>query len=195
VSKARIAILVVLLLLAVGLAFMLTGTARDLIIIPLVKFFWFARGIYGSVPEAEAWVGVEIVLALIFGVVLLRAEWGEREVTEKRPIYPGDVQQLSFWIDRGRKGTYSRWHLARRLADLALEILESRGANAKATRQLSGPGWDPPPAVQKYLETALRTTYADFSRNSATASESSLDADVPSVVAYLESLLESDNDH
>ena len=194
-KKARIAILVVLLIAAVGLAFMLIGPARNLIILPLVKFFWMAKGVYGSIPEAEAWVGVLVVLSLIFVFVLLRAEWGEREVTEKRSFYPGDVQQLSFWIDRGHKGLYSRWHLARRLADLALEILASRGANAKSTRQLSGPGWNPPPAVQKYLDTALHTTYADFSRNSATVSETSLDADVPSVVAYLESLLESDNDH
>jgi len=194
-KKARIAILVVLLIVAVGLAFVLTGSARDLIILPIVKFFWMAKGVYGSIPEAEAWVGVLVVLSLIFVFVLLRAEWGEREVTEKRSFYPGDVQQLSFWIDRGHKGLYSRWHLARRLADLALEILESRGANAKSTRQLSGPGWNPPPAVQKYLDTALHTTYADYSRNSATASESSLDADVPSVIAYLESLMESDNDH
>ncbi len=194
-KKARIAILVVLLVAAVGLAFVLTGPARDLIIVPLAKFFWMAKGMYGSIPEAETWVVVLIVLAGTLLVVLLRAEWGEREEAEKRSFYPGDVQQLSFWIDRGHKGLYSRWHLARRLADLALEILESRGANAKSTHQLSGPGWDPPPAVQRYLDTALHTTYADFSRNSATASGSSLDADVPSVIAYLESLLESDNDH
>jgi hypothetical protein len=194
-SKGRIAILVVLLVAAIGLAFVLTGAARDLIILPLTKFFWMLKGVYGSVHDAEIWIGVLVVLAIILLFVLLRAEWGEKEVTEERQIYPGDVQQLSFWIDRGRKGAYSRWHLARRMADVALEILESRGANAKATRQLSGPGWNPPPKVQKYLETALRTTYADYARKSATASESSLDTDVQSVIDYLESLLESDNDH
>jgi hypothetical protein len=194
-SKGRIAILVVLLVAAIGLAFVLTGAVRDLIILPLTKFFWMLKGVYGSVHDAEIWIGVLVVLAIILLFVLLRAEWGEKEVTEERQIYPGDVQQLSFWIDRGRKGAYSRWHLARRMADVALEILESRGANAKATRQLSGPGWNPPPKVQKYLETALRTTYADYARKSATASESSLDTDVQSVIDYLESLLESDNDH
>jgi hypothetical protein len=194
-KKSRIAILVVLLLAAAGVAVVLTGAARDLIIVPLAKFFWMLKGIYGSVPEAEAWIFVLVVVALIFVIVLLRADWAEREVTEERTIYPGDVQQLSFWINRGHRGAYSRWHLARRLAELSLDILESRGANAKSTRRLSGPGWDPPPAVQKYLETALRTTYADYSRKSATEPESSLDIDVQSVVAYLESLLESDNDH
>jgi hypothetical protein len=194
-KKTRIAFLVVLLLAAVGLAFALIGPARELIILPIAKFLWMAKGVYGSIPEAESWVFVLIIVGLIFLFVLLRTEWTEREVAEKRSPFLGDVQQLSFWIDRGRKGSYSRWHLARRLADLALEILDSRGANVKATRRLSGPGWNPPPGVQRYLETALRTTYADYSRNSATESDSSLDADVSSVIAYLESLLENDNDH
>lgn len=191
-KKGRTAILLALLLAAAGLAFALVGPARELIIVPIAKFFWIAKGIYGSAPEAELWIFVLVVLAVILVFVLIRADWGERDVAEGRPLYPGDVQQLSFWIDRGRRGAYSRWHLARRLADLALDILESRGVNAKATRRLDGPGWNPPPAVQKYLETALRTTYADYARKSATESESSLDTDVPSVVAYLESLLESE---
>jgi len=194
-KKARIAFLVVLMLAAVGLAFALIGPARELIILPIARFLWLAKGVYGSIPEAESWVFVLIIVGLIFLFVLLRTEWTERELAEKRSPFLGDVQQLSFWIDRGHKGSYSRWHLARRLADLALEILESRGANVKATRRLSGPGWNPPPGVQRYLETALRTTYADYSRNSATESDSSLDADVSSVIAYLESLLENDNGH
>lgn len=194
-SKARIAILVVLLLAAAGLSFVLTGAARDAIIIPLAKFFWMLKGVYGSIPEAEAWIFVLVAIAIIFVIVLVRADWAERESYEERTIYPGDVQQLSFWITRGKKGTYSRWHMARRLADLALDILESRGMNAKATRRLSGPGWNPPPKIQKYLETALHTTYADYARKSATEPESSLDIDVKLVVAYLESLLENDNDH
>jgi hypothetical protein len=194
-KKTRIAFLVVLMLAAVGLAFALIGPARELIILPIAKFLWLAKGVYGSIPEAESWVFVLIIVGLIFLFVLLRTEWTDREVAEKRSPFLGDVQQLSFWIDRGRKGSYSRWHLARRLADLALEILDSRGANVKATRRLSGPGWNPPPGVQRYLETALHTTYADYSRNSATESDSSLDADVSSVIAYLESLLENDNDH
>jgi len=60
---------------------------------------------------------------------------------------------------------------------------------------LKGPGWNPPPAVQKYLETALRTSYADFAKRSASEPESSLDTDINLVIEYLESLVESEHDH
>jgi hypothetical protein len=195
VKRRRYGLLALLLAGAALLAFLLAGPARDYIILPLAKYFWMAKGIYASFPQAEYWTFLLVAIFLMLGFVLLRADWGERDREERRQSFPGDVQQLAYWIARSRKGIFSRWHLARRLADLALEILESRGSNVKATRQLKGPGWNPPPPVQKYLETALRTSYADFAKRSASEPESSLDTDVNLVIEYLESLVESEHDH
>jgi hypothetical protein len=188
-------LLAALLTGAVLLAFALVGPAREYIIIPMAKWFWVMKGVYNSFPQSEYWVFLLIVVCLMLGLTLLNADWANRERRERHRVLPGDVQQLAYWIARSRKGIYSRWHLARRLADLSLEILESMGSSVKRTRQLWGPGWNPPADVQRYLSTALRTSYADFAKHSASEPEASLDTDVRSVVEFLESLVENEHDH
>jgi hypothetical protein len=194
-SRRHYGLLAFLLAGAVLLAFVLAGPARDYIIIPVAKYFWFMKGVYNSFPQAEYWVFLLVVVVLMLGYAMFNTDWASRSRRERYHLYPGEVQQLAYWIARSRKSIYSRWHLARRLADLSLEILESLGSNVKRTRQLTGPGWNPPPDVRKYLETALRTSYADFAKRSASESESSLDANAQLVIEYLESILENENDH
>lgn len=172
----------------------LAGAVEDGFIQPLIRFFWMLQGYYGSVHQAILWgvalIGVAVIagMSLRVGTLRLRARRGRIEKL------PGEVGQLAFWIRRARHGPYPRWYLARTLADLALEILRGRGANAERGGQLQGPGWEPPGEIQPYLETAVRTTPATFGRQLESA-QVHTDPEAESVVEYLESYMESSNDH
>jgi len=109
----------------------------------------------------------------------------------------GEVQQVSFWLTRSRRGIFSRWHVANLLANIALDILSRRTSTGRGGLHLAGPGWDPPAGVQGYLEAGLRTTYADYPRPGLFSNEpqTPFDSDPEPIVDYLESLLEDDHDH
>ncbi|MBI4731923.1 MAG: hypothetical protein HY781_07335 [Chloroflexi bacterium] len=172
----------------------LAGAVEDGFIQPVIRFFWMLQGYYGSVHQAILWgvalIGVAVIagMSLRVGTLHLRARRGSIEKL------PGEVGQLAFWIRRARHGPYPRWYLARTLADLALEILRGRGANAERGGQLQGPGWEPPGEIQPYLETAVRTTPATFGRQLDSA-QVHADPEAESVVEYLESYMENSNDH
>ena len=194
-NARRYGLLAGLLIGAVLLAFVLIGPARNFIIIPVVRLFWILKGIYGSFEQEIYWVFLLVIVIAMLGFVLIGTDLGRWIRTEPQRELPGDVQRLASWIARSRKSIFSRWHLARRLADLSLEIIESWGTNVTEARKLIGPDWNPPHAVQEYLETALRTSYADFSHKKTGKTKSSLDGDINVVVEYLESLVESEHDH
>jgi hypothetical protein len=172
----------------------LAGIVEDGFIQPIVRFFWVLHGYYGSINQAILW-GLALIAIIVIAVMSLRAGTLHLRIRRERiDKLPGEVGQLAFWIRRSHHGPYPRWYLARILADLALEILRERGASAERSGRLLGPGWAPPGKIQPYLETAIRTTPATFSRHLESAGVT-IDPTAESVVEYLESYMENSNDH
>lgn len=185
------------LIAAVLLAFLLRGLVQDYVILPLARLFWNLRTLYRSIPQAVYWVLLLVVLvSMTISSFSLRFQDKQKSRPEDH-IHYGDVQQMAFWIQRSRRGVYSKWHLARSLAELALDILQRRKGSVKREQQLEGPGWAPPAGVQEYLEAALKTSYADYPRRSIFDFNppTPFDHDFEPTVAYLESLMEDDHDH
>jgi hypothetical protein len=152
------------------------------------------KGYYGSIHQTILWglmlTGIIVIAGLSLRIGSLRLQ-SRRNRYEK---IPGDVGQLAFWIRRLHHGPYPRWYLARTLADLALEILRDRGGTSERGEQLRGPDWEPPGDIQPYLNTAIRTTPATFGRQLDSAHIKN-EPDVETIVEYLESYMESANDH
>jgi hypothetical protein len=193
VTKKQILFWTAALALLAVFSVLLSGAVEDAVILPVVKFFWLLKGYYGSLDQVISW-GALLVLLVVIAVFSLRGGtpglYARREQVDE---LPGEVGQLAFWIRRSKHGPYPRWYLARTLAELALDLLRGRGADAERGGQLTGPGWEPPENTQAYLETAMRTTPATFSRQLEQA-EVDRDPEAESVIEYLESYAETAND-
>jgi len=188
----QLALLLASIGLAAVLAYVLRGVIQAYVILPAARLFWRLRVDYLSIPQIVFWVLLVVALIVVTVDSFRLRESREQRSRRLRPTRPGELQQLVFWLQRSQRGVYSQWYLANTLANLALDILQQRSGEMKRGQRLEGPGWAPPENVQKYLETALRTTYADYPRRSLFAPRRStpLDGDLDAVVAYLESLLE-----
>ncbi len=196
-KNRRTLFLIMALFLAVVLAFLLRGVFDALVIYPLAKLWFMIRGYYGSMAQSAYWPLVLIAI-LVLGISSLRIfEWNFQLGGDRQIELRGEVQQMAFWLERLSDlrdslghNPYPRWYVARTLADLAVDILHRRGADEARSGQLRGPGWAPPPEVQKYLEIALQSNPATFARMLSAASMSTL-PDVELVIQYLESYVEN----
>jgi hypothetical protein len=177
----------------IPLSILLSGAVEDGIIRPIVKVFWILKGYFGSIHETILWGFTLIGVVCIAALSLRGRNLHERSHRKKIDKIAGEVSQLAFWIRRKDHGPYPRWYLARKLGHISQEILRGRGGNIEASGKLSGPGWEPPGEIQSYLETALRSTPATFSRQ-LEANHVSTDPEVGSIVEYLEQFLENNNE-
>jgi hypothetical protein len=178
----------------IGIAsLLLSRIVRDFVLPAILKFLWTLKGYYNSFHQVDIW-GIAIAIIIVSAGFALRIGTfrlgGRREQVDR---FPGEVEQLSFWIRRAKRGIYPRWYLARTLADLSLELLRGQGANAERGEQLNGPEWNPPQDVQAYLEKALHSTPVTFASQLESAHVSS-DPEAESIVKYLESYAENSND-
>lgn len=179
------------------LAYFLRTIVNDWIILPFARFVWLVKGYYGAFPQ-EAYWGVALLGAIIMATLALRLpNWIIRQKMSQDKSTSSPVREMSFWIQRTRGGSYPKWHMAHLLAELAQNILDLPGTSQKNSLSEQNPDWYPPPGVKEYLEAGLYTTPANYPlRKGLGASEHTpLDQELEPVVEYLESLLESENDH
>ncbi len=178
------------------LAFLLSGLVKSVIILPAARLFWWLTGYYHALPQSAYWVMALIIAAfLIFISLRLPVLESHRKDARLRSL-PGPVKDISFWIQRSKTGLYPRWHIARLLAEMALELLDLRGNRDPHVLQPMGPDGSPPEGVRKYIDAALTTNFTDYPRPKRFRSlpPTPFDGDLEPVVRYLESLVESEHD-
>lgn len=195
----RTAILAVVLALAAILAFLLRNVLSALIVPPIAELLFLLRGYYHSLEQSSFWPLV-LTIVLVLGISSLRiVDWNFHIDRERKTELHGEVDQMSFWLERidhqrlFSETPYPRWYVARTLANLAVEILNRRGVSEVRGGELRGSGWSPSPDIQKYLEIALRSTPATFAHMLEAASLKNV-PDVDTVIQYLESFVENNND-
>jgi hypothetical protein len=183
----RLMVISLMGLLAALLAFPLRGFVFYNIITPL-SFIWFYLVYYYHViPQQFYWFFILLAAVYIaLGGLLENPFRRKRKPLPKRHA-KGPVEALASRINNSRRGAYSRWKVARSLGLLASGILEMRGSKSGRIKSLKGKDWNPPAGVQKYLETGLNGSFADYPLS---ARRTPFDVDVEIVVAYLESQLE-----
>ena len=181
--------------LAAVLAFLLRDLAREYLLLPLTRLFWLVRGYYGSLPQSSYYIWVVAIVGLIGLFSFRLSDFGDFTRGEGRNRIHGEVEQISFWFDRTRHSTYSRWHVARTLAELAMDMIGKRVGADRRGQNLEGPGWNPPPEIQDYLQSALRMSPANFAKHIPSADASGLNHDPEPVVSYLERFMENEDEH
>jgi hypothetical protein len=178
------------------LAYPLRSLGQSGVILPLARLAWLIKGYYGAFPQATYWVVALIAAFLIAAASLPLVILNRPPAKPDQHRLNGPVQEIGFWLRRMKKGLYPRWHLARLLAELSINILDLHGRSRTSERTLVGPDWNPPQAVQDFLQTALSSSHADYSRPKwiAAGLSTPFDQDLESVLEYLESYLEMEHE-
>jgi hypothetical protein len=200
----RRALLLLVVMIAALLALLLRDVFSVFIITPIVKLLFVLRGYYGATAREIYWP-IVLVFVLVIGFLSLHLLDFDLHFTQHEKTnlhgdnFHGDIYHLAFWLASVprqsqfagslHQNSYSHWYVARYLANLAVDILNSRGAIEDRENQLQGPGWSPPPNIQNYLEIGLRSNPVKF-RQKLNASRLII-PEAEEVIRYLESYVES----
>jgi len=193
-KRTRILLLGASFLLAILLAWLISGFVRQSLILPTLEFAWLLQHYYRMIPQSWQW-GILIVIVLsgaLFSLSSLRTSISTTWLRSRRTQTAGS--ELAFWIARVRQGQYQRWFVAHRLAILARELLHEQGTQIERGDTLAGPGWNPPDEIQKYLQAALYSSPKTFD-SAAKAAGLETDPKVEEVIQYLETYAEASHEY
>ncbi|MBN1484828.1 MAG: hypothetical protein JXA37_08910 [Chloroflexia bacterium] len=176
---------------------------HQFILLPLLYVWWLLRLFYHSVPQLIFWGFFMLLAALILLRSLFRHEGKRSETSDViHGEYFGPVQTWAHWIQWAKQSHYSRWRLARRLAELTQDILvyQDQLSIAEARRILDAGELEAPVEVRAYLQKGrARHHFTSFSRFRHVLTRkkqpSALELDPERVIEFLEERLEVRRDH
>jgi len=195
-SLRRSLILGAIVVIAAILAFPMRGTIYNAVVIPAAFIGWQLGLMYHALPQiAWWWLIVVIIFFLLIYSSLPTLKPPGREEPKPQPRH-GQVEDLSIWLGRTKKGVYFKWLVANRLGKLAYQILLHRESGRPRTvfQPLAGEDWRPSSDLQAYLETGLHGSFSEFSGPKhplASQPKTPLDYDVRNAVEFLESQVEN----
>jgi len=187
-NRQRLIAIIGIFVIAVILAFPLRDAVYSMVIVPISYLMWLLNLAYHLVNQAVWWLVVLFLVVSIFARSLVKQEKPPQRIPLKNKPIIGQVEDLSVWMKKSRKGVYFRWLVANRLGKVAYQILLRRdsGTNRSVFDKLTGNGWEPPTSVQEYLEAGLQSSFTDHSYQN----KSPLGNDVTETLDYLEEQLD-----
>ncbi|MFO7583586.1 MAG: hypothetical protein R6W69_02565 [Anaerolineales bacterium] len=193
-KRTRLLLLGAALLLAILLAWLMSGFVRQSLLVPTLEYAWLLQKYYEMIPQSWQW-GILVAIVLLgalFSLSSTRASFSTAWLRTRRIQTPGS--ELAFWLARISQGQYQRWFVAHRLATLARELLREQGVQIERGDTLVGPGWNPPDEIQKYLQAALYSSPKTFD-SAAKAAGLDTDPEVETIIQYLETYAEASHEH
>jgi hypothetical protein len=142
-----------LALLLIGLvALVISGTFGEVVVVPLLFLWWAAQVLYASIPQALLW-GVFVVIAVLLVAKNFPASRAPLPLAAPQAVAQGRVADWSRWLHDSRRDDHSRWRLAQRLSQLAIETLAFREQCPphEISRRLEHGTLDIPPQLRAYL--------------------------------------------
>lgn len=191
----RVLIVMGVLLIAGILAFPLRETIYETIVIPAAFVTWNLNLLYRSFSQGTWWwLIVFLVLFMLAFSLMTQPDFRPRTLVKVKPLQ-GQVEGFAVSLRKAEKGIYFKWLVANRLGKLAYQILLHResGRPRSVFAPLVGTDWEPGKDLQKYLETGLHGSFADFPNTSRLSGppQTPLDLNVIEAVEFLESQIES----
>jgi hypothetical protein len=183
------------IIIAALLAFPLRETIYETIVIPAAYIGWNLDLLYRSFSQATWWWVIVLVVIFILVFSLVPQPRFRRREEQKAKPSQGQVEGLAIWLRKAEKGIYFKWLVANRLGKLAYQILLQResGRPRSVFTPLLGVDWEPRKELQKYLETGLHGSFADFPNTGrfSAPQPTPLDLDVSEAVDFLEAQVEN----
>jgi hypothetical protein len=196
-TPARRWIILAGVLIVAGLmAFPLRDTIYETVVIPAAYIVWNLGLLYRSLAQATWWwVILFIILFMLVFSLVPRSQFRRRAVEKPKPLQ-GQVELFAIWLRKAERGIYFKWLVANRLGKLAYQVLLHRenGRPRSVFAPLLGNDWEPSKELQKYLETGLHGSFADFpmvNRPLAAPQKTPLDLNVSEAVDFIESQVEN----
>jgi len=156
--KRKISVLFLLIPLILLLAYLLKDYVHRYILAPVLYTLRIERILYEAFPQPVWWGIFLFVLAVIAIRSLLR---GYQSTSVDAGSLNEDrmsrARSWSRWIEMSYRGNYSKWLLARHLADLASNILvyQERQPLERIRARIMNSEADIPPDIQDYLQIGL----------------------------------------
>lgn len=183
-------ILAGIILIAALLAFPLRETIDEMIVIPAAYMVWNLDLLYRSFSQGTWWALIVFIVLFVLIFSLLPKPSFHRRVEQKVKPSQGQVESLATWLRKAEKGIYFKWLVANRLGKLAYQILLQResGRPRSVFMPLLGVDWEPGKELQRYLETGLHGSFADFPNTGRFSPHqpTPLDLNVAEAVDFLE---------
>ena len=151
--------LVGLALLLVGLlALLLSGVVREVVVIPLLYLLWLMRVLIDSLPQAILWAGF-LALAVLVAWKSMPGPPAAQPLPEAAPASRTAVATWASLFERAANDASTRWLLAQRLGQLAVELLASQDERAAqgAWQYLRDESSDILPEVRAYLQAGTQS--------------------------------------
>lgn len=191
----RVLIMVGVFVIAGLLAFPLRETIYETVVIPAAFIVWNLNLLYLSLSQGIWWwLIIFLVLFMLVFSLLTQPSFRPRMAIKSKPAQ-GQVEGFAVALRKAEKGIYFKWLVANRLGKLAYQILVHResGRPRSVFAPLTGADWQPTKELQKYLETGLHGSFADFPGTGrlSTPPPTPLDLDVAEAVDFLESQVEN----
>jgi hypothetical protein len=200
--RARTALAIAVALATLGLAIVLREQVREIVVLPMVRFAWLLGLYLRIVPQWVLWgVFLTVALFIAIGSVLRPEISGERRRREAPMEHPGPIETEMRWIRLAARGSYGRWRLAQRLAELMAqaEAHRTRTPLARVKRQLAQGDWQAPDEIVSYVQAGLspppsRTTWLALSQmGRQRAPRLTPNADPERVIAYIQEEIEGNH--
>lgn len=196
-------VLIVLGIIAVSLvlAFPLRDAVYAMIIVPAAYLFWVLGLVYRSVNQSLWWGLASLLVIFILLIGLWPQPRPKKRVVPEHKKTVGQVESLSTSMKKAEQGIYFKWLIANRISRIAFQILSKRetGKTRSFFDPLTGPGWEPSPKVQAYLEAGLHGSFADYPQQSRFFSRpinnTPMDHDLGEVIEYLEMQVDESASH
>lgn len=194
----RLLLLMGALIVAGLLAFPLRGMIYESIVVPAAFIAWNLNLLYRSFSQGVWWAAIVVIVLFMLLFSLLPQSKFRRSIEVKRKPPVGQVEDLATSLGKAEHGIYFKWLIANRLGKLAYQMLLHResGRPRSVFAPLVGMDWAPRPELQKYLETGLHGSFADYphvNRAFGKPQKTPLDLDVTEAVEFLE--LQVNKDH
>jgi hypothetical protein len=142
-----------LALLLIGLlALIINGTIGEMVVVPLLFLWWAAQVLYESIPQALLW-GVFVLIATLLVAKSFPRNSAALPPTAPQTVAQGRVADWSRWLRNARRDEHSRWRLAQRLSQLAIETLAFREQcpPQEISQRLEQGSLDIPPQLGAYV--------------------------------------------
>jgi hypothetical protein len=137
-------------LLTLVLFFLVDDFVIEVLLKPVLRFFWFISLVVRTIPQGILWA--VFILIMIFLVAS-----GFREDAQKasptwrasKPL-PGRVETWTRWLVGARRSRYARWRLSKELRKLTRELLSPYEGEERVRLGLDD--LDLPEDIRAYLE-------------------------------------------
>ncbi len=143
---------------SVALAWRAQHVVYDLLVVPLWQMAALAGLVFQSLPQPWIWAAFLAVAALIAFRRLAEGRIWHRPSRYRAWRAGGLLSDWSGAIERAHSGDYFNWLLARRIAQLAIELLADRRQLSpdEVRRQILADEIAAPAEVREYLKAGLK---------------------------------------